>query len=123
MSADPITAQGISDAFRDADLLAVALDERLSERMPLDDALAGYERSRNEAAMPMYRLTCDRAALLPPPPPLVDLLVALRGNQPDKDRFFGIDAGTVAIADFFLSENVQRIMSRAARSRVELPTQ
>ena len=37
---DPITAQGITDAFRDAELLANAIDEGFSERRPLDEALA-----------------------------------------------------------------------------------
>jgi hypothetical protein len=57
---DPITAQGITDAFRDVELLADAIDAGLSERARLQDALAAYEQSRNDAAMPMYRLTCDR---------------------------------------------------------------
>jgi flavin-dependent dehydrogenase len=37
---DPIVGQGITDAFRDADLLAAAIDDGLSGRLPLDDALA-----------------------------------------------------------------------------------
>ena len=59
---DPITAQGISDAFRDADLLAEAVDDGLSGRRRLDDALAGYERRRNEAVRPIYEMTYQFAA-------------------------------------------------------------
>ena len=54
---DPITAFGISDASRDAQLLSEAIDDGLSGRETLDDALAGYERLRNEGAMPLCETT------------------------------------------------------------------
>jgi flavin-dependent dehydrogenase len=38
---DPLTAQGISDAFRDAQLLSEAIDAGLAGRQPLAEALAG----------------------------------------------------------------------------------
>ena len=41
---DPITAQGISDAFRDAELCATALDETFTGRRSFDDAMAAYQR-------------------------------------------------------------------------------
>jgi flavin-dependent dehydrogenase len=40
---DPITAQGITDAFRDAELLATAIDEGLAGRRPLAEALSTYD--------------------------------------------------------------------------------
>jgi flavin-dependent dehydrogenase len=51
---DPITAQGITDGFRDAELLAEALDAWLAGRRPWGEALTDYERRRNEAAAPIY---------------------------------------------------------------------
>ena len=39
---DPLTAQGIADAFIDSQNLAEALDAGFSERRPLEDALAQY---------------------------------------------------------------------------------
>jgi 2-polyprenyl-6-methoxyphenol hydroxylase-like FAD-dependent oxidoreductase len=60
---DPVTGLGIADAFRDAELLANALDEGFSGRTPLDDALARYEHQRNEAAMPDYERTIFTAML------------------------------------------------------------
>lgn len=56
---DPITAQGMLDAFRDADLLAGAVDRGLSG--DLGEELFGYQRARDTAAMPMYELTAGRA--------------------------------------------------------------
>lgn len=71
---DPIVGQGISDAFRDAELLADAVHEGLAGIRPMADALAGYERLRNDAARPMYELACRLAALEPPSPSMIPLL-------------------------------------------------
>ena len=106
---DPITAQGITDAFRDVELLVEAIEGGTEE------AFAGYERRRNEAALPMYQSTCQRAALGPPPPEMVQLFNALRSNQRETDRFFGTDAGTVPIPEFFAPENIQRILSSSVQ--------
>ena len=80
---DPITAQGITDSFRDAEFLSEAIDAGLSGEQPLAEALAHYEQRRNEACMPMYEMTCERATLATPPPEILQLMLALRGNQED----------------------------------------
>lgn len=110
---DPITAQGISDAFHAADGLAEALDAGLSGREPLPAALARWERRRDEAALPMYELTCQMAALDPLPPALQQFLAASRESQAETDRFFGALAGTLPIADVLSPENVQRVIGSA----------
>ncbi len=107
---DPLTAQGFTDAFRDAELLAEAIDEGFCGRRPLDEALADYERQRNAAALPMYEFTCELATLEPPSAEQMQLFAALRGNQVEMNRFFGLMAGTVSIPEFFAPENLQRIM-------------
>ncbi|HET8627966.1 MAG TPA: NAD(P)/FAD-dependent oxidoreductase [Thermomicrobiales bacterium] len=63
---DPNTGQGITNAFRDAELLADALAAGLAGAAPLDAALADYERRRNEAATPYYDYSLERASLQPP---------------------------------------------------------
>ncbi len=78
---DPILAQGISDAFRDAELLADAIDAGFAGRTPLEEALAGYERRRNEAALPGYEANCAAAAFLPPPPEMLAQRAAMRAEQ------------------------------------------
>jgi 2-polyprenyl-6-methoxyphenol hydroxylase-like FAD-dependent oxidoreductase len=109
---DPATAQGISDSFRDAEFLTEAIDAGFSERQPLGDALAEYERQRNAAVLPMYEFTCQLANLAEPPAPqMLQLLAALRGNQAETNRFLGTWAGTVPVPEFFAPENIQRIMN------------
>lgn len=111
---DPITAHGISDAFRDAELLAGAIDEGLSGRRLLEDALADYERRRNEASLPLFKLTCQFATLQPPPPGQQELFAALHRDQEQTDRFMGTVTGTVSVPEFFAPENIDRIMGAAA---------
>lgn len=108
---DPITGQGITDAFRDAELLAQAIDAGLSGRQPLDEALAGYEQQRNEALMPLYEFICDRATLEPFPLEFQQVLAALRGNQDGIDRFFGVLQNTIPFREFFSPENLLQILN------------
>ncbi|MCC6178694.1 MAG: NAD(P)/FAD-dependent oxidoreductase [Chloroflexi bacterium] len=115
---DPINAQGISDAFRDAELLVSAIDAGFSGRQPLETALSECERRRNEAVKPMYDFNCQLATLDPPPPEMQALLAALRDNQAETNRFLGTIAGTVPIPDFFAPANVERVM-RGARMAAE----
>jgi flavin-dependent dehydrogenase len=98
---DPITAQGITDAFRDAELLADALDAGFTGTQPLDEALAGYERIRNEETRPLYELTYGFASLAPPPPEQQALFASLRGDQEQTNRFLSTVVGTVPIPEFF----------------------
>jgi 2-polyprenyl-6-methoxyphenol hydroxylase-like FAD-dependent oxidoreductase len=107
----PLSAQGITDAFRDADLLSEALDAGFSGRREMRDSLADYQQQRDSTVMPMYQSTCDRARLEPPQPEVLALFSALRHNQSEVDRFFGLDAGTVSMAEFFAPGNVARIIA------------
>jgi flavin-dependent dehydrogenase len=107
---DPITAQGITDAFRDAEFLSQAIDAGLSGRQPLDKALAGYEQLRNETIMPLYEFICDRATLEPFPLEFQQVLAALRGNQDGIDRFFGVIQNTIPFREFFSPENLFQIL-------------
>jgi flavin-dependent dehydrogenase len=58
---DAITGHGISDAFRDAELLAVALDEALREPGAEAAALTAYGLARDRMARPIFDLTCELA--------------------------------------------------------------
>ena len=115
---DPITAEGITDAFRDAALLAEALDAGRSGRRPLYEALAGHEQRRNEEALPIYEFAYQLAALEPPPLEMQQLFAALRQDQEETNRFFGTIAGTVPVPEFFAPENLGRIVSAGAGASV-----
>ncbi len=54
---DPTTAHGITDALRDAALLAFALDQVLTGTASPSVALAHYERVRDELSLPLFEMT------------------------------------------------------------------
>ncbi|HEU4620250.1 MAG TPA: NAD(P)/FAD-dependent oxidoreductase [Gammaproteobacteria bacterium] len=114
---DFITAQGIGDAFRDAERCAVALDETLGGARGFDDAMADYQRERDEHVLAMYEFTCGLATLEPPPPEMQQLFAAMSGRRDAMDDFARVNAGTISPAEFFAPENVAAIMGRAATAR------
>jgi 2-polyprenyl-6-methoxyphenol hydroxylase-like FAD-dependent oxidoreductase len=101
---DPITAQGIADAFRDADACATALDDALSGSRSFEAAMSGYQRTRDEHALPMYEFTCQLATLAPAAPEMQRLLAGICGNQSAMDAFVQMNAGTISPAEFFSPE-------------------
>jgi flavin-dependent dehydrogenase len=113
---DPVTAQGISDAFRSAEWCADALDEVFNGGRSYDDAMADYQRLRDDRALPIYEFTTQLATLEPPPPPMQELLAAMHGNQEAMDAFVSVTAGTLSPVEFLHPDNVGRIMSSAATS-------
>jgi len=110
---DPMMAHGICDAFRDADFLTTAIHEGLAGQCPLDDALMRYERRRNEATMAEYRENIAAATFTPISPKLLQIRLALRGNQEDTNRFIMMLEGRISHEEFFNSENLQRIFANA----------
>ena len=110
---DPMTAQGISDAFIDAASLCEALTAGLSGGAALDDLLAAHEAARNERVGPMYEFTYQLASLEPPAPHMQALFGALRGNQDATNAFLSAITGAIPLRDFMSEENVGRIMAAA----------
>jgi 2-polyprenyl-6-methoxyphenol hydroxylase-like FAD-dependent oxidoreductase len=108
---DFITAQGISDAFIDAESCASALDDTLSGRSPADEALRRYQAGRDTRVIPMFEFTCQFAMLTPPPPEMQQLLTAVHGSQEAMDGFAQVMSGVVSPADFFSPQNVERILT------------
>jgi flavin-dependent dehydrogenase len=108
---DPITAQGIVDAFRDAELCSTAVDEVLGGRRPFDEAMSTYQRTRDAAVLPIYDFTTQLATLEAPPMELQQLLGAVHGNREAMDAFVSITAGTVSPVEFFDPEHIGRVLS------------
>jgi flavin-dependent dehydrogenase len=77
---DAITAYGISDAFRDAELLAAALDQALGADAEEEEtaALVRYQRQRDQALREVFEITC-RLSAYPPVLAFVELQKQLGG--------------------------------------------
>ena len=69
---DAVTGYGISDAFRDAEFLAVALDQALGAAAEETTALALYQRHRDQALREIFEITC-RLAAYPAVPAFIEL--------------------------------------------------
>jgi flavin-dependent dehydrogenase len=69
---DAVTGHGLSDAYRDAELLAIALHRTLCGVTDEGAALAGYQRHRDRGLRDVFDLTC-RLANYPPVPAFVEL--------------------------------------------------
>jgi 2-polyprenyl-6-methoxyphenol hydroxylase-like FAD-dependent oxidoreductase len=113
---DPITALGISDAFRDAEALSAALEDALAGRRSHDDALAGYQRARDEQSLALYDFTCEFAKIEPPPPEMQQLLGAVSQSPDASDDFVSVMSGALPVPAFFAPDNVARIMREAGQA-------
>jgi flavin-dependent dehydrogenase len=111
---DPITAQGISDAFHDAELCSIAVDQAFNGGRSFDDAMSVYHRTRDARVLPIYEFTTQLATLAMPPPEMQRLLGAVHGNRDAMDAFVSVTAGTLSPVEFFDPEHIGRIMASAA---------
>ena len=112
-SRDPITAQGMSDAFIEAEQLADAIDAGFSGRQDLKRALGAVESARNERVRPMYEFTNQLAALDPPSVELQELFGALRTNQEATNEFLSAITGATSLGAFMAADNLRRVMGAA----------
>jgi 2-polyprenyl-6-methoxyphenol hydroxylase-like FAD-dependent oxidoreductase len=110
---DPCTAQGITDALVDAELLAASLGRVLRGEVAAELELAAYEKECVERAMPFYELTTQMAPLDPPPPELAALQIALRDSPEDVPGFIGMITEATSPAEYLAPANVTRILARA----------
>ena len=110
---NPITAMGINDAFRDAELVAEGLHAAFEGERSFDDGMRAYQEMRDTVAMPVYEFTCEFANVAPPPPEMQQLIGAMQGNQEAQDQFISVQAATMPAPEFFAPENVGKIMAAA----------
>jgi 2-polyprenyl-6-methoxyphenol hydroxylase-like FAD-dependent oxidoreductase len=115
---DPITAQGISDAFIDAEMLTATLGAAWSGTTTLEDGLAAHESARNERVRPMYEFTSELATLEPAPAQMRALFGALHGNQDATNAFLSAITGAIPLPEFMSQDNLGRIMAAATRASV-----
>jgi 2-polyprenyl-6-methoxyphenol hydroxylase-like FAD-dependent oxidoreductase len=113
---DPVSAHGVSNALRDAELLARAVVAGLGGGPSgLGAALAGYHRQRDAAARPMFDLTA-RTARLGPVSRGERLLYASLAGRPDEiSRFFGALSGAEPLGPYLGVRNLTRVIAGVRR--------
>ncbi|GAA5069215.1 2-polyprenyl-6-methoxyphenol hydroxylase-like FAD-dependent oxidoreductase [Thermocatellispora tengchongensis] len=106
---DPITGQGISDAFVHAEILAERIAEGLSGARPMDEALAAYQAERDERTASAYRFAATIGALVLPPE-LEKVFTALSRNEEFARDFYNLIAGAITGEQFFAPDNMARMI-------------
>ena len=117
---DAITGLGISDAFRDAELLAEAVDAGFSGRQSPEAALSDYEQQRNAASKPSYDFTLDIARMNPPAVEQIELFKALEHNPTATSQFLGMMTGVVKPTDFFNPQNLFQVIGMRGMAKIML---
>ncbi|MEU8181954.1 NAD(P)/FAD-dependent oxidoreductase [Micromonospora sp. NPDC049047] len=109
---DPVTALGISDAFRDVELVSDALHQSLAGERTEEEAFGHYQRRRDELAEPIFRYTIEQARYLPLTNMQMLVLRALEIDDNARDRFFGVLAGSVHPDEFGSLSSVATLLMR-----------
>ena len=110
---DPITAQGMSDAFIEAEQLAGAIDAGFAGAEDLSRSLPQVEAARNARVRPMCEFAYELALLEPPPAPMQELFAALRSNQEATNAFLSAITGGTSLGAFMSPENLGGIVGAA----------
>ena len=113
---DFITAQGITDAFLQAEQCAAALEKSFRGVRPFEVAMGEFQAARDRHALPFYEFTCHLATQEPPPPELQKVLAAAQGNREAMDGFARVNAGVTSPGEFFSKENAERIFAAAGET-------
>lgn len=92
---DPLVARGISDAFRDAELLAEAMRASMAGDLPLSRSLAEFQRVRDLTSRRIYELNAELAKLSRPLGELADLWQRLAVAEEAADRLLSVSLSSV----------------------------
>jgi 2-polyprenyl-6-methoxyphenol hydroxylase-like FAD-dependent oxidoreductase len=107
---DPISAQGLGQAFRDAELLAEAVISARAQGKPLDARLAHYHQRRDAAARPIFGFT-TRLAEFAAPSPRQQLLMSAISERPEQvQKFLGVFAGAIPQEQLFSVRSAMRLL-------------
>ena len=115
---DPFTGFGMSDAFRDSELVAEATHRWLAGEQSFDEGMKAYEDTRNEHAGPLYALTCRLATLEDLNAGTSERLAQVGQSQAESDALFGFMSGTVSMDDFVAFDALTELI---IESMSELP--
>ncbi|MFF8938554.1 NAD(P)/FAD-dependent oxidoreductase [Streptomyces paradoxus] len=109
---DPITAAGISDSLRSAELLAEAVDTAWSTSggAGLPEALARYGRQRDDLVRGHYRYTCDHAAIADHSPEEIEFIEAMSRSATHGRDMVGVFATIVDPARFYSAANMHALL-------------
>jgi 2-polyprenyl-6-methoxyphenol hydroxylase-like FAD-dependent oxidoreductase len=107
---DSVSAQGMTNALRDASYLSAAVVSGLGGSRPLTAALRGHQRRRDRAILGMYDFTLRLAAFRPATTGQRRFLAAVAADQQETDRLIGAFAGIEPPERYFSLGTAVRIL-------------
>jgi hypothetical protein len=114
------TARLVIGADGKRSLLAAAVEAGLGGGRPLEAAMAGYQRQRDAAAIPVYDFTTGLASFAPPPPEAVRLFQALERQPAEVDRFLGAITGSIPLGQYIAPANLLKVIGPRAMAGIML---
>ena len=117
---DPITAQGITNAFTHASILADELHQAFSGSKPLDSALADYDSRQFQQLKPMFDYTVHLSRLQPVAPELAEMLPSVIGNDEAIGAFIGAFLGSVPLDTVFPPSLINRFAADVHHAELEV---
>lgn len=116
---DPITAQGIANAFTQADVLAGELAAAFAGDKDLDQALADYDRRQFELLKPMFAYTVHLSMLQPLPDDVAGMLPAVQADPMATAGFMGAFMGSVPLEQVFPPHVMAQFVADVDRNHKE----
>ena len=114
---DPITAQGITNAFTHADILAEELVQAFAGSKTLHSALADYESRQFERLKPMFDYTVHLAMLQPLPEEMKLMLPQVAADPAAISAFIGAFMGSVPLNAVFPPSLLDRFSDDVSRGQ------
>ena len=115
---DPCTAQGITDAFIDADDCAVVINQGLRGDHPFAEGFAAWHAARDTRLVPFHEMTIQMAKFAEPDATEMALYRALESNPEATTSFLGLVTGSTNPQNFFAPDNLSGILAGVSdRSR------
>jgi flavin-dependent dehydrogenase len=116
---DPITAQGITNAFVHADILAEELNQSFQGGKDLMTALADYDRRQFQLLKPMFDYTVHLSRLQPLPSQVEAMLPAVQSSASATGAFIGAFMGSVPLDQVFPAQLLSEFAADVDRCHEE----
>ena len=116
---DPITAQGITNAFTHASILAEELDLALRGEKQLDAAVANYDGRQFDLLKPMFDYTVHLAMLQQLPDEVAQMLPQIATDPAATSAFIGAFMGSVPLGQVFPPHLLERFAADVERGHEE----
>lgn len=110
---DPYTGWGITDAFLHGEILADRIHQGLAGERPMEEALAEYNKVRDEESSGVYDFTTTLSELTELPPFFRATMDAMSKSQEWTNKMLGLIGGIVEDHEIYSPEALERLYDDA----------